>query len=99
MIFRHHLPSEVATSCPSKLEETTAKKRGAGGRIGAEEGCHSPFMGGRKLWREEWMRDRARLRNLLTQHPDWRQQDYAQAVGRSISWVKKWRKRLREADP
>jgi len=48
---------------------------------------------------EEWMRDRARLRDLLMQYPDWRVQDYAQAVGRSISWVKKWRKRLGEADP
>ncbi|GHO80268.1 hypothetical protein KSD_80390 [Ktedonobacter sp. SOSP1-85] len=48
---------------------------------------------------EEWMRDRARLRELLLHHPDWGQQDYAQAVGRSISWVKKWRKRLQEADP
>ena len=48
---------------------------------------------------EEWMRDRAHLRELLLHHPDWGQQDYAQAVGRSISWVKKWRKRLREADP
>ena len=47
---------------------------------------------------EEWMRDRARLRDLLMRYPDWRVQDYAQAVGRSCSWVKKWRRRLREAD-
>jgi transposase InsO family protein len=48
---------------------------------------------------EVWMRDRARLRDLLVHFPNWGQQDYAQAVGRSISWGKKWRKRLQEADP
>nr|WP_040441786.1 hypothetical protein [Ktedonobacter racemifer] len=48
---------------------------------------------------EEWMRDRARLRELLIRFPHWRLLDYAQAVGRSISWVKKWRRRLRQADP
>jgi len=48
---------------------------------------------------EEWMRDRARLRDLLIRHPDWTQSHYAETVGRSLSWVKKWRKRLREADP
>lgn len=48
---------------------------------------------------EEWMRDRARLRDALRRSPHWRVQDYAQEIGRSISWVKKWRKRLREADP
>src|SRR6266581_9546570 len=48
---------------------------------------------------EEWMRDRALLRGLLTRHPDWTRQHYAEAVGRSVSWVKKWRKRLCEADP
>ncbi|EFH87234.1 integrase core domain-containing protein [Ktedonobacter racemifer] len=47
---------------------------------------------------EEWMRDRALLRDLLTRYPLWTQQQYAQVVGRSISWVKKWRKRLREAE-
>ncbi|GHO61792.1 hypothetical protein KSC_006840 [Ktedonobacter sp. SOSP1-52] len=47
---------------------------------------------------EEWMRDRARLRDLLMRYPHWRVQDYAQAVGRSRSWVKKWRRRLREAE-
>ncbi|EFH88043.1 integrase core domain-containing protein [Ktedonobacter racemifer] len=51
------------------------------------------------MMEEEWMRDRARLRDVLMRYPDWRVQDYAQAVGRSISWVKKWRKRLRQADP
>ena len=48
---------------------------------------------------EEWMRDRALLRDLLNRHPTWRLQDYALAVGRSRSWVKKWCRRLREADP
>jgi len=70
-----------------------------GGRISTEKGFETPQRGGRKLWREEWMRDRARLRDVLLRYPHWRVQDYAQTVGRSRSGVKKWRKRLREADP
>src|SRR5947208_95149 len=42
---------------------------------------------------------RANLRRLLTQHPTWTRQQYAQAVGMSLGWVKKWLKRLREAPP
>ena len=42
---------------------------------------------------------RANLRRLLTQHPTWTRQHYAQAVGMSKGWVKKWIKRLREAWP
>jgi hypothetical protein len=43
---------------------------------------------------EEWMRDRALLRDLLEKTPQASPQELAQIVGRSISWVKKWRKRL-----
>jgi transposase InsO family protein len=42
---------------------------------------------------------RANLRRLLTQYPTWTRQQYAQAVGMSLGWVKKWIKRLREAPP
>ena len=42
---------------------------------------------------------RANLRRLLTQYPTWTRQQYAQAVGMSLGWVKKWLKRLREAPP
>src|SRR5260221_12325089 len=48
---------------------------------------------------EEWMRDRALLRDLLTKDPQTPPQALARATGRSVSWVKKWRKRLREGDP
>lgn len=48
---------------------------------------------------EEWQRDRARLRTLLKEHPNWTKPELAQAVGRCISWVKKWCKRLAEVDP
>jgi hypothetical protein len=48
---------------------------------------------------EEWMRDRAWLRDLLIRYPDWTQQHYAEVVDRSVSWVKKWHKRLCDADP
>ena len=47
----------------------------------------------------EWLVDRQRLRALLDRHPDWTVQDFADALGRSRSWVKKWRKRLAQAAP
>jgi hypothetical protein len=43
---------------------------------------------------EEWMRDRALLRDLLEKTPHASPQELALAIGRSVSWVKKWRKRL-----
>lgn len=42
---------------------------------------------------------RANFRRVLTQHPTWTRQQYAEAVGMSKGWVKKWSKRLREAPP
>jgi hypothetical protein len=40
---------------------------------------------------------RANLRRLLMQYPSWTRPQYAQAVGMSMGWVKKWIKRLSEA--
>jgi hypothetical protein len=48
---------------------------------------------------EEWMRDRAFLRDLLRQHPQASPQELARMTARSVSWVKKWCKRLTEGDP
>jgi hypothetical protein len=45
------------------------------------------------------MCDRALLRDLLLKNPQATPQDLAHEIGRSVSWVKKWRKRLREGDP
>ena len=47
----------------------------------------------------QWGVDRRRLRTLLDIRPDWTLQDLADAVGRSRSWVKKWRTRLWQAAP
>lgn len=47
---------------------------------------------------EEWMRDRALLCDLLQEAPDASPRTLAQAIGRSVSWVKKWRKRLAEGN-
>jgi hypothetical protein len=47
----------------------------------------------------QWIADRAALRCLLRQHPDWTQEELAVCPGRSPSFVKKWLKRLREAPP
>ena len=44
----------------------------------------------------EWIAERATHRSLAREHPEWTQQDRASAVGRSLSWAKKWLKRLRE---
>ncbi len=42
---------------------------------------------------------RANFRRLLKEQPAWTRQHYAQAVGMSVGWVKKWIKRLQEAPP
>ena len=47
----------------------------------------------------QWIVDRARLRQLHQQHPQWKQKRLAQQVGYSSTWVKKWLKRFAEADP
>jgi hypothetical protein len=47
----------------------------------------------------QWVADRRRLRALLASRPDWTRQDLAQALGRSLGWVKKWVKRLQNAPP
>jgi hypothetical protein len=43
---------------------------------------------------KQWFADRLTLARLLTQHPDWRVQDFATATRRSVAWVKKWKQRL-----
>jgi hypothetical protein len=42
---------------------------------------------------------RAKLRELQQQYPEWTHQQMADAIGYSKDWVRKWRKRLREAPP
>lgn len=42
-----------------------------------------------------WVADRITLRTLLREHADWRLCDLAEALNRSVGWVKKWKKRLR----
>jgi transposase InsO family protein len=48
---------------------------------------------------ETWRRDRVLLDQLLHRHPDWTVPQLAREVGRSLSWVKTWRLRLRSSDP
>ncbi len=48
---------------------------------------------------EVYFTARVNLRQLLQQHPDWTQTHYAEELHMSLGWVKKWKKRLREADP
>ena len=48
---------------------------------------------------EQWRVERARLRQLCQQYPKWSQRRLARETKRSVSWVKKWRKRLAAADP
>jgi hypothetical protein len=42
----------------------------------------------------EWLADRTQLRILLRTQPSWTNRDLANALKRSVSWVKKWRKRI-----
>lgn len=44
---------------------------------------------------ELWIADRQHLRHLLATRPEWTHQDLAEATSRSVSWVKKWTRRLR----
>jgi hypothetical protein len=46
---------------------------------------------------ERWVADRALLRRLIQDHPEWTQKELAAWMGRSLGWVKKWIKRFREA--
>jgi hypothetical protein len=46
---------------------------------------------------ERWVADRAMLQRLIHLHPDWTQPQLAAWIGRSLGWIKKWVKRLREA--
>jgi hypothetical protein len=46
---------------------------------------------------EQWRADRALLRRLLDEHPEWTQPQLAAAVGRSLGFVKKWIPRFRQA--
>jgi hypothetical protein len=48
---------------------------------------------------EKHYADRARLRELLCAQPDWSTATLARHLGRSETWVKKWRARLRAAPP
>jgi hypothetical protein len=48
---------------------------------------------------ERWIADRAMLQQLIQKHPEWTQQELADWIGRSLGWVKKWVKRLREVPP
>src|SRR3712207_2119040 len=44
-------------------------------------------------------RTRSQLRALLETHPEWSVPELAAQLGRSVGWVKKWRRRLRAAPP
>jgi hypothetical protein len=48
---------------------------------------------------EAWIADRTTLRHLLSLHPSWTHPQFADCLQRSLSWVKKWRKRFAQADP
>jgi transposase InsO family protein len=48
---------------------------------------------------EDWYADRAALRVLLHEHPRWPAVRLARELGRSVSWIRKWRGRLRAAPP
>jgi len=47
----------------------------------------------------EWFAQRATLRCLARQHPEWSQAELAATVGRSRSWVVKWLARFKEVPP
>lgn len=48
---------------------------------------------------EQWQVDRARMWHLQQAHPDWSHPQFAQEIGRSLTWIKKWRARFKRVDP
>jgi hypothetical protein len=48
---------------------------------------------------EQWYADRSQLRALLASHPTRSNPELAAQLGRSLGWVKKWKRRLRAAPP
>ena len=47
----------------------------------------------------EWILDRSHLWQLPLEHPNWGAKRLARFTQRSLTWVKKWLRRLRHADP
>ena len=45
----------------------------------------------------EWLAARTQLRLLMRTQPSWTNRDFADALKRSVGWVKKWRTRIRAA--
>jgi transposase InsO family protein len=43
-----------------------------------------------------WLADRSLLRQLLQKHPGWTNQQLAEVAGRSLTWVKQWKKRVHQ---
>jgi transposase len=57
-----------------------------------------PFNVGRRFVLDSiWELDRIRLYELKKEHPGWTQKKLAEALKRSLSWVKKWLRRFRAA--
>ena len=48
---------------------------------------------------DQYYCDRSNLRKLLRTQPDWTNSQFAQALHRSLGWVKKWKARFRKSDP
>jgi hypothetical protein len=46
---------------------------------------------------EQWIVDRAELRAMMKEQAGWTNGRLAEEVGRSVGWVKKWKKRLKAA--
>ena len=47
----------------------------------------------------DWIRDRSHLWQLHLEHPSWGAKRLSRFTQRSLTWVKKWLRRLRHADP
>ena len=47
----------------------------------------------------DWILDRSHLWQLHLEHPSWGAKRLSRFTQRSLTWVKKWLRRLRHADP
>src|SRR3954453_5301444 len=102
-----HLPSAVraaaTTACMTYRHQHPARFPHPVPPVAMSRRYTVPISAGRRVWRdameEQWYADRCRLRELLRAHPDWSKHHLAREIGRSLRWVKKWCRRLREAPP
>jgi hypothetical protein len=105
MAFRHRhfrlssLIETVEMRQEDEQDEPGAQKGPVAGVQWSRKGGCLFFVRRKAPWKKSGCEIERGSRDLLNKDPQTPAQELARATGRSVSWVKKWRKRLREGDP